>query len=91
VLAKIDARLVLALRLAVLFYRHRTAIDLPPPQLKAEPARFRLALDRHWLERNPLTAATLSDEVREWEKVGFDLRVPGLPQAPDMSIPLAAE
>lgn len=73
-----DSRMVLALRLAVLFYRHRTAIGLPRTQLKAEARRFRLSVDGDWLARNPLTAASLHEEIREWEKIGYELRVPGL-------------
>lgn len=75
---RVDWRIVAALRLAVLFYRHRTAIDLPRPQLKAEGRRFRLSVDRDWLQRNPLSMAALGEEVREWEKIGYELRVPGL-------------
>jgi len=83
IFGRIDARLILALRVAVLFYRHRTAIDLRQPRVRIEPGRFRLAIDRDWLQRNPLTAAALADEVREWEKVGYELRVPGLAEAVD--------
>ena len=75
---RVDWRLALALRLAVLFYRHRTSIVLPRWQLKVEPFRFRLALDSDWLAHNPLTVSALRDEVREWEKIGYELRVPGL-------------
>lgn len=78
---RVDWRIVLALRLAVLFYRHRTAIDLPRPQLKIDGKRFRLSVDRAWLQRSPLTVAALSEEVREWEKIGYELRVPGLEDA----------
>ena len=31
-----------------------------------------------WLARNPLTATALHEEVREWDKIGFELKVPGL-------------
>jgi exopolyphosphatase/guanosine-5'-triphosphate,3'-diphosphate pyrophosphatase len=81
IIDRVDWRVVLALRLAVLFYRHRTAIDLPRPQLKPDGKRFRVSLDRAWLQRNPLTVAALSEEVREWEKIGYELRVPGLDDA----------
>ena len=81
IVGKVEPRVILALRLAVLFYRHRTAIDLPQPALKTEPGRFRLSIDSDWLQRNPLTAAALAEEIREWEKVGCELGVPGLDTA----------
>jgi exopolyphosphatase/guanosine-5'-triphosphate,3'-diphosphate pyrophosphatase len=81
VLGKIDAQLILALRLAALFYRHRTAIDVPELRIKADATLFRLAMDREWLQPNPLTAAALTAEVREWEKIDYELRVPGLADA----------
>jgi exopolyphosphatase/guanosine-5'-triphosphate,3'-diphosphate pyrophosphatase len=81
IVERVDWRTVLALRLAVLLYRHRTAIDLPRPVLKTENRRFRLALDRAWLQRNPLTVASLREEAREWERIGYELRVPGLEDA----------
>ena len=71
-------RPVLALRLAALFYRHRTPIDLPPPRLAEEARGFRLQLDATWLQGNGLTVAALHDEVREWEKIGIALRIPAL-------------
>jgi exopolyphosphatase/guanosine-5'-triphosphate,3'-diphosphate pyrophosphatase len=75
---RLDWCLVLALRLAVLFHRRRTTTGLTPPQLVCEGRRFRLAIDRRWLAQHPLTAAALREEAREWEKIGYDLRVPGL-------------
>ncbi|MGE5525990.1 MAG: exopolyphosphatase [Rhodospirillaceae bacterium] len=88
---KIDPRLILALRLAVLFYRHRTAIDLREPRIRTEPNGFRLVLDRDWLHRNPLTAAVLDEEVKEWLKIGYDVRVPGLAEAIDHTNPAAGD
>jgi hypothetical protein len=40
--------------------------------------KVRLALDLEWLARNPLTVTALRDEVREWDKIGFELKIPGL-------------
>jgi exopolyphosphatase / guanosine-5'-triphosphate,3'-diphosphate pyrophosphatase len=74
----VDWRSVLALRLAALFYRGRSDVLLPSFQLKAQGFRYRLALDTDWLTRNPLTATALHEEVKEWEKIGFEFRVPGL-------------
>jgi exopolyphosphatase/guanosine-5'-triphosphate,3'-diphosphate pyrophosphatase len=74
----VDWRAVLALRLAVLLYRGRTDATLPSIQAKAQAHRFRMTLDTDWLARNPLTAAALREETLEWEKIGAELRVPGL-------------
>ncbi len=74
----IDWRMVLALRLAALFCRGRADFTVPPIQLRAQAGKFRLTLDTAWLERNPLTATALHNEAREWERIGFELRIPGI-------------
>jgi exopolyphosphatase/guanosine-5'-triphosphate,3'-diphosphate pyrophosphatase len=73
-----DLRAVLALRLAVIFYRCRADFPLPPMQARYSGARFRVNVDRDWLARNPLTAAALREEMREWQRIGFELRIPEL-------------
>ncbi|MCW5603608.1 MAG: hypothetical protein KIT18_03545, partial [Burkholderiales bacterium] len=73
-----DWNMVLALRLAALFYRGRSDVALPPLQAKAQDRKFRLALDTGWLARNPLTVTALCDAVREWDRMGFELKIPGL-------------
>ena len=70
----------MALRIAALIYRRRSHLMVPDVLLKHQPGRFRLAIDRDWLERNPLTVTALREEVREWEKIGVELKVPGLGQ-----------
>jgi hypothetical protein len=40
--------------------------------------RFRLALDPDWLAKFPLTVTALRDEVREWNKIGIELKIPRL-------------
>ena len=74
----IDLRAVLALRLAAIIHRGRSDVDLPPLEARYGGARFRIGIDRGWLARNPLTVTALREEIREWEKVGFELRIPGL-------------
>jgi exopolyphosphatase / guanosine-5'-triphosphate,3'-diphosphate pyrophosphatase len=78
----VDLRAVLALRLAVIFYRGRADIALPSVQARYSGARFRVNVDREWLLGNPLTAAALREEIREWQRIGFDLRVPELEFSP---------
>ena len=74
----VDLRSVLALRLAAIFYRGRTDVALPAFQAKYQGAKFRLGIDPEWLARNPLTATALREEIKEWEKIGFELKIPGL-------------
>ncbi|HEX2825522.1 MAG TPA: exopolyphosphatase [Burkholderiales bacterium] len=74
----VDLSAVLALRLAVLFYRARTDFPLPSLQAKVQGNRVRLAVDPGWLERNSLAATALRDEALEWERIGRELRIPGL-------------
>ena len=66
------------MRLAVLFYRRRAAISVPYIQVRAEAEAFRIDIDADWLARNPLTVAALRAEIREWEKIGFDVKISGL-------------
>lgn len=74
----VDLSAVVALRLAVLFYRGRSSIALPRFEAKWQGRRLKLTLDGEWLGRNPLTAAALRNEIREWEKVGIEIKVTGL-------------
>jgi exopolyphosphatase/guanosine-5'-triphosphate,3'-diphosphate pyrophosphatase len=74
----VDWNTVLALRLAVLLCRGRTDIALPPFQASAQGRRFRVAIDPEWLAKFPLTVTALRDEVREWDKIGLELKVPRL-------------
>ena len=74
----VDLRAVLALRLAVVFYRGRADIPLPVLTAKYQGAKFRLGIEAEWLGRNPLTVTALAEEIREWEKIGFELKIPGL-------------
>ena len=85
----VDWQMVFALRLAALFYRSRTDISLPAMQTKLQGKKLRLALDPDWLARNPLTVTALSDEVREWDEIGFELKIPGLDEL-ETSTELAA-
>jgi exopolyphosphatase / guanosine-5'-triphosphate,3'-diphosphate pyrophosphatase len=74
----VNWNVVLALRLAALFCRGRSDVALPPLQARAQGRRLRLVLAPGWFAKNPLTATALHEEVREWEKIGYELRIPGL-------------
>ena len=67
---------VVALRLAVLFYRSRMAITLPELlDLKLDVKGFVLTMSQNWLNDNPLTASAFRQEVLQWKNVGFELDV----------------
>jgi len=68
---------ILALRLAVLFYRSRMDFELPEIWLGWQGASFELALSKDWLTRNPLTENALENEVREWKSAGVKLGISG--------------
>jgi exopolyphosphatase/guanosine-5'-triphosphate,3'-diphosphate pyrophosphatase len=70
-----DWRLVLALRLAVLFHRSRAEIQLPQMRLECADAACQLSIARQWLEQNPLTEAALQAESKEWKGVGLGFKL----------------
>ncbi len=84
----VDWSMVFALRLAALLCRSRSDVALPSLQARRQGRKFRLVLDPAWLARNPLTVTALQDEIREWDEVGFEFKVPEL-EEPDTSSDLA--
>ncbi len=79
----IDWRMVFALRLAALFCQRRTASNPRIDSARAGENKFRLAIDPAWVLRNPLTNTVLREEIREWEKIGFEVKISGLYEADD--------
>ncbi|NJD89132.1 MAG: exopolyphosphatase [Betaproteobacteria bacterium] len=65
------ATLALCLRLAVIFYRSRRTLRLPPLRLARKGKGFRLEVDGDWLARNTLVAIALQAERDEWDAVGL--------------------
>jgi len=74
----VDWNMVFSLRLAALLYRSRADLALPSLHARRQGKRFRLSLEPDWLARNPLTITALHDEIREWDEIGFEIKVPGL-------------
>jgi exopolyphosphatase/guanosine-5'-triphosphate,3'-diphosphate pyrophosphatase len=74
----VDWPAVMALRLAALFCRGRAEVSLPSCEAVTHGKRVRLALDTQWLSRSPLTASALTEEAREWQKIGRQLEIPGV-------------
>ena len=87
----LDLAMVMALRLAVLFHRSRSEPRLPPFEAHCDGWHFKLALDALWLGANPLTAAALKEEVKEWRKVGVELEIAALDEVEMASELLAAD
>jgi exopolyphosphatase / guanosine-5'-triphosphate,3'-diphosphate pyrophosphatase len=76
----VDWNLVFALRLAALFHRSRADVAISALHAGRQGKKIRLALDPAWLARNPLTVTALRDEAREWDRIGFELKIAGLEQ-----------
>ncbi|MDR2245015.1 MAG: Ppx/GppA family phosphatase [Burkholderiales bacterium] len=62
---------ILALRLALLFYRARRPIDLPAIQLRMRGKTLHYHLSARWLAAHPLTEYLIDKERREWEAAGW--------------------
>ncbi|HKU70158.1 MAG TPA: exopolyphosphatase [Burkholderiales bacterium] len=86
----VDWEMVFSLRIAALLYRSRADIALPSLQARRQGKKFRLTLDSAWLARSPLTVTALHDEIREWDKLGFELKVPGLEEPEPGELALAS-
>ncbi len=70
-----DLSLIMALRLATIFYRNRSDILLPVMQGNFDGNVFQLVLKQGWLARNPLTDTALQEEAKQWSDWGVSLRV----------------
>jgi exopolyphosphatase / guanosine-5'-triphosphate,3'-diphosphate pyrophosphatase len=76
-----DWALVFCLRLASLFCRSRTDIELPQVACEMSDSGFRLLLPEALLENRPLSAAALADEADEWKSIGLRLELKPLRDA----------
>ena len=74
----VDWTLLVALRLAALFLRSRSEVRLPAIHASKKKSTFTVELDARWLAANPLTAAELRGEIKNWNKLGIELSVPQL-------------
>lgn len=74
----VDWTLLVALRLAALLHRSRSEVRLPAIHASKKKSTFTVELDARWLAANPLTAAELRDEIKNWNKLGIELSVPQL-------------
>ncbi len=69
------AALAFCLRTAVIVQRSRRAVEVPKLDIARDSRRWRLRLDRAWLEQHTLVAAALDHERDEWKSVGYELEV----------------
>ena len=74
----VDWTLLFALRLAALFHRSRSEVRLPAIHASKKKSTFTVEMDARWLAANPLTAAELRDEIKDWNRLGIELSVPQL-------------
>lgn len=65
----------IALRIAAIFYRSRTHINLPDMTLSMNGKHCTLLIPQAWLERNPLTGMLLNNETGAWAKVDINFRI----------------
>jgi len=67
------AALAFCLRIAVIFYRSRRNLKLPPLRASCRSRAFSLQVDPAWLADHTLIAHALDEEREQWKSVGFDL------------------
>lgn len=69
-------KLMVLLRLAVIFHRSRVAHrKLPEMDLKAGDNKLRIKLPAEWLERHPLTLDDLNQEAGYLQAIDFQLKI----------------
>jgi len=76
--ADYDWSLLIALRLAALLHRSRSEMRVPAIRASRKKSTFTIEVDAKWLAANPLTAAELREEIRDWKGLGVDFAVPQL-------------
>ena len=78
-LAGLTSRIRLGLLVTGVTYRHPSVFAAQALTIDhASHGRLELSLGSAWLARNTLTATALSDEIREWDRIGFELKIPEL-------------
>jgi exopolyphosphatase/guanosine-5'-triphosphate,3'-diphosphate pyrophosphatase len=70
-----DLAQVMALRLATLFYRNRSGVELPEMKGRFSGTKFYLSLGTGWLAQNPLTETALQEEAKQWKILGISVQV----------------
>ncbi|MFN0040621.1 MAG: exopolyphosphatase [Burkholderiales bacterium] len=73
-----DWSLLVAIRLAALLHRSRSDARLPAMHASRSKSAFVVEIEKTWLAENPLTAAELRAEIRDWNVLDIALRMPEL-------------
>ena len=73
--ADYDWSLLISLRLAALLHRSRSEVRLPAIRASRKKSTFTVEVDAKWLATNPLTAAELREEIKDWKGLGVELAV----------------
>jgi exopolyphosphatase / guanosine-5'-triphosphate,3'-diphosphate pyrophosphatase len=69
------ASLAFCLRLAVIVYRSRRALELPRLRASRSGRTLRLEIEGRWLSEHTLVAMALDAERSQWDSVGLALEV----------------
>ena len=72
--------MIVILRLAALLNRDRVPKRIPPVRVTRHARHIKIALDRKWLKRHPLTAAELELEESYLKALNIEVRIGGLEQ-----------
>ncbi|GAB4121418.1 MAG: exopolyphosphatase [Sideroxydans sp.] len=72
---EIETAQVMALRLAVIFYRNRSGVALPPLHVRFSGTKFYLNIPADWLAQNPLTETVLLEEARQWKALNVSVQL----------------
>lgn len=72
---EIVKKLVIILRLAVIFHRSRSAIELPHISVELKQEKMSLSIPDSWVEQHPLTLNDLDQESGYVQVLGVKLRV----------------
>jgi exopolyphosphatase/guanosine-5'-triphosphate,3'-diphosphate pyrophosphatase len=70
-----DQALVMSLRLATLFCRNRSGVQLPKMQGHFSGTKFHLSLESGWLTQNPLSETALQEEAAQWKELDISVQV----------------
>lgn len=67
--------LVMSLRLATLFCRNRSGVQLPKMHGRFSGTKFHLSLENGWLMQNPLSETALQEEAAQWKGLGISVQI----------------
>ena len=72
---RLNWRLILALRLSVIFNMRRIPIRIPKMKIICKEKKIEISIENGWLEKNPMTRLALEEEIKYWKQIGFSFVV----------------